>query len=135
VDVVAGGGLRWIKVKAMNPVNMDILTKQGSSSNKGRTTQRSITELAQEMLSCAKDYPYHFQSPQIIFNFTQGVTYSVASALRKLSVKIMGPIVDEEGQVIDSKILDDESENENESEDENDNKNENNLKKNPRLRT
>jgi len=38
VDVVAGGGLRWIKVKAMNPVNMDILTKQGSSSNKGRTT-------------------------------------------------------------------------------------------------
>ncbi|KAJ9458871.1 hypothetical protein DIPPA_70122 [Diplonema papillatum] len=85
VDVVAGNGSIWIKVKGMNNRNIhDIL--QG----KGRYGEKSVIQLAEDMLTVAGDSKIHFGTPLCVMVFTNNeIDESVLDAVRTTGVRAL----------------------------------------------
>eukprot|EP01059_Diplonema_ambulator_P010238 TRINITY_DN20232_c0_g1_i1.p1 TRINITY_DN20232_c0_g1~~TRINITY_DN20232_c0_g1_i1.p1 ORF type:complete len:446 (+),score=144.44 TRINITY_DN20232_c0_g1_i1:30-1340(+) len=81
VDVIAGNGSMWIKVKSMTNKNIvDIM--QG----KGRFGERSVIDLAQDMMDVAVDNPINFGTPNCFIVFT---STDITLAIRK-SMELSG---------------------------------------------
>jgi len=88
VDVVSKGGLCWIKVKAMKAETLHNIAVGDTSYGK-----KGITQLASDLIECAKQHLHHFHVPIVIIVFKNGVTEDVAHELKDLGVIVQGSIV------------------------------------------
>ncbi|XP_018564750.1 UPF0415 protein C7orf25 homolog [Anoplophora glabripennis] len=85
VDIVSDGGLTWTKVIARNPKSVSQICMGNASYG-----VRSIIDQAEEFSECAKFQPCLFQTPKIIFIFTNGVSHNIASKLETYGITVKG---------------------------------------------
>ncbi|KAF7266907.1 hypothetical protein GWI33_019834 [Rhynchophorus ferrugineus] len=85
VDIICDNGLTWIKVIARNPKSLSQIYMGNASFG-----VRSIVDQALEYVDCAKLYPCLFQTPKIVFVFTNGIGNNLASKLESYGVSVHG---------------------------------------------
>ncbi|KAG8227747.1 hypothetical protein J437_LFUL007537 [Ladona fulva] len=85
VDVVADKGRTWMKVVARNPRALSQLC-----TGAGEYGQRNVIDQAKEFLACAKQHPFMFKPPQIVFVFSSGIEESLCELLEDIGVTIVG---------------------------------------------
>ncbi|XP_023235551.1 UPF0415 protein C7orf25 homolog [Centruroides sculpturatus] len=115
VDVVANDGQCWIKVVARNPQAM-----AHSSIGSCEFGRRTIIKQLEDMIECAKQNPYMYQSICIKVWFTSGITRHLKEKIEKLGIEVIAdniqddPIffIDAEDKVSSSCEDSDDSENE-----------------------
>ncbi|XP_023021806.2 UPF0415 protein C7orf25 homolog [Leptinotarsa decemlineata] len=85
VDIISDNGLTWIKVIARNPKSLSqICLGNGSYGVK------SIIDQAEEYVKCAKLYPCLFQTPKIVFVFSNGIGSHIAAKLESYGITVKG---------------------------------------------
>lgn len=89
VDIICDSGLTWIKVVARNPKSLSQVYMGNASYG-----VRSIVDQADEYLECAKLHPCLFQTPKIVFVFTNGIGINLASRLEKQGIIVQGNRID-----------------------------------------
>nr|CAI5819280.1 unnamed protein product [Callosobruchus analis] len=85
VDIVSDSGLVWTKVIARNPKSVSQICMGNASYG-----VRSIIDQAEEYIECAKLYPCLFQLPKIVFVFTNGISWQIASKLENIGITVQG---------------------------------------------
>eukprot|EP01080_Neovahlkampfia_damariscottae_P009070 gene9070-1165_t len=106
IDVVCRSKLYWIKVKAMNASAIQFIV-----DGKGSYKDKSVVETAEEMILASKKHFYHFQHPQCVLRFYNGVTDEVRDELVSMGtivqdVKDFGVIDKEEyTKSVDSLVI------------------------------
>ncbi|CAG9859003.1 unnamed protein product [Phyllotreta striolata] len=85
VDIISDGGLTWTKVIARNPKSVSQICMGNSSFG-----VRSIIDQAEDYVDCAKLHPCLFQSPKIIFVFTNGIGSHIAAKLESYGITVQG---------------------------------------------
>ncbi|CAF0971667.1 unnamed protein product [Adineta steineri] len=120
-ELVYNEGRTWMKIIARNAQALHLIWK-----GNGHYGQRSILISMRQYLETARNNEIHYQVPDIVFYFVQGVTEPLANLLRKNGIQVKGTIVEVDEEVEKRlQILDDfsssDSEEENESEVEDDN--------------
>ncbi|CAH2014291.1 unnamed protein product [Acanthoscelides obtectus] len=85
VDIVSDGGLTWTKVIARNPKSVSQICMGNASYG-----VKSIIDQAGEYVECAKLYPCLFQTPKIVFVFTNGINSQIASKLENIGITVRG---------------------------------------------
>lgn len=85
VDIISDGGLTWTKVIARNPKSVSQICMGNASYG-----VRSIIDQADEYIKCAKMHPCLFQSPKIVFVFTNGIGCHIAAKLESRGVFVHG---------------------------------------------
>lgn len=88
VEVVADGGLRWIKVKASNARET-----QRSCLGMSRTSRRTVLDTARSLMAIRDQHQIHFRSPRVVFHFSHGVTTDVAQQLQDLGCEVSGTVL------------------------------------------
>eukprot|EP00095_Tigriopus_kingsejongensis_P007623 snap_masked-scaffold995_size72343-processed-gene-0.7 protein:Tk07623 transcript:snap_masked-scaffold995_size72343-processed-gene-0.7-mRNA-1 annotation:"hypothetical protein L798_14662" len=89
VDVVAAGGLVWIKVVARNPKALDL-----NSSGGGQFGQRTLMDQVREFLAAAHQNQKLFQVPRVRFIFDNGVSDRLARQLERRGVEVVGQVIE-----------------------------------------
>ncbi|KAG5888793.1 hypothetical protein JTB14_007069 [Gonioctena quinquepunctata] len=85
VDIVSDGGLTWMKVIARNPKSLSQICM-----GNGGYGVKSIIDQAEEYVRCASLYPCLFQTPKIIFIFTNGIGSHIAAKLESYGITVRG---------------------------------------------
>ncbi|CAG9769458.1 unnamed protein product [Ceutorhynchus assimilis] len=85
VDIICDNGLTWMKVIARNPKSLSQIYMGNASYG-----VRSIVDQAEEYIECAKLHPCLFQTPKIVFVFTNGIGNNLATKLEKLGIIVKG---------------------------------------------
>lgn len=85
VDVVSEKGRQWMKVVARNPRALSQLC-----TGAGEYGQRNVIDQAREFLACAKQHPFMFQPPEVVFVFSSGIEESLSTILENIGVTIIG---------------------------------------------
>ncbi|XP_069702933.1 UPF0415 protein C7orf25 homolog isoform X2 [Periplaneta americana] len=85
VDIVTEKGQEWVKVIARNPKALSQL-----STGEGEFGQRSVVDHAVEYLECAKQHPYVFKTPKVVFEFACGIEENLADRLDILGIVVSG---------------------------------------------
>ncbi|ERL92237.1 hypothetical protein D910_09554 [Dendroctonus ponderosae] len=85
VDIICDNGLTWIKVIARNPKSLSQIYMGNASYG-----VRSIVDQGEEYVECAKLHPCLFQTPKIIFVFTNGIGSNLASKLERRGIIVRG---------------------------------------------
>lgn len=89
VDVIGDGGSTWYKAVARNAEAISQICKGKSGGS-----QRSVIDQAKCYLKCAKDHPFHFNAPQVIFCFANNVSRTLAAELNQLGIHVEGELID-----------------------------------------
>ncbi|XP_066150715.1 UPF0415 protein C7orf25 homolog [Euwallacea fornicatus] len=89
VDIICDNGLTWIKVIARNPKSLSQIYMGNASYG-----VRSIVDQADEYIECTKTHPCLFQTPKIVFVFTNGIGNNLASKLEKKGIIVQGTRID-----------------------------------------
>ena len=88
VDIVCENGSSWVKVIARNPKALTLI-----SCGNAEYGQKSIIDQAETYQRCAKNHPYMYKPPKIIFHFANGVEKFLAHKFNVLQgVEIEGEI-------------------------------------------
>ncbi|ELU06361.1 hypothetical protein CAPTEDRAFT_204981 [Capitella teleta] len=87
VDVVCNHGYTWVKVIARKPEALHLVY-----SGQGQFGDRSITEQAERYVTCAKEFPLNFTSPQVTFLFARGVTRLLKQTLLDAGISVEGSV-------------------------------------------
>ncbi|CAH1173620.1 unnamed protein product [Phaedon cochleariae] len=85
VDIISDGGLTWTKVIARNPKSVSQICMGNASYG-----VRSIIDQAEEYVRCASLYPCLFQTPKIVFVFTNGISNKIATKLESFGITVQG---------------------------------------------
>lgn len=105
VDIICDNGLTWIKVVARNPKSLSQIYMGNASYG-----VRSIVDQALEYIECAKLYPCLFQTPKVVFVFTNGIGNNLATKLENYGVSVRGNRIDTHDILeSDSDLSDDEN--------------------------
>ncbi|CAF3418611.1 unnamed protein product [Rotaria socialis] len=122
-ELVYNEGRTWMKVIARNAQALHLIWK-----GNGHYGQRSILISMRQYLETARHNEIHYQTPDVVFYFVQGVTEPLANLLKKNGIIVKGSIVEVNEQVEkrlqivdDFSSSDSDEESESEVEDENDN--------------
>ncbi|XP_074658729.1 uncharacterized protein LOC141911639 [Tubulanus polymorphus] len=83
IDVVCDGGRTWIRVVAQKAQIIHSTWSGECSYGK-----RNIVSQSEALVTCARHNPVNYTTPTVMFKFLQGVTESVAAALRARGVLI-----------------------------------------------
>ncbi|XP_050297157.1 UPF0415 protein C7orf25 homolog isoform X2 [Anthonomus grandis grandis] len=111
VDIICDNGLTWIKVVARNPKSLSQIYMGNASYG-----VRSIVDQAREYVECAKTHPCLFQTPKVIFVFTNGIGNNLANKLEKNGIVVRGQRI-EDYDILESESDSDFSTSEDENED------------------
>lgn len=84
VDVVAGGGARWVRVKAASPWSVQ---REWNGHGSGRPALRRNVEA---LLACSRAHPLRFVPPAVELLFAAGVTDDVAADLEAMGATVRG---------------------------------------------
>jgi len=88
-ELVYNEGRTWMKVIARNAQALHLIWK-----GNGHYGQRSILISMRQYLETARCNEIHYQIPEIVFYFVQGVTEPLANLLKKNNVSVKGQIVE-----------------------------------------
>mmetsp|Transcript_3500 Transcript_3500/g.5143 ORF Transcript_3500/g.5143 Transcript_3500/m.5143 type:complete len:416 (-) Transcript_3500:84-1331(-) len=84
IDVIAGHGIRWYKMKSQQPeVLENIYYGQGTPKDK------PVDEMAKHMVGCSKSFPVRFEFPQCIMVFLCGVTKEISDILTSIGIDVL----------------------------------------------
>ncbi|CAF1165145.1 unnamed protein product [Rotaria sordida] len=126
-ELVYNEGRAWMKVIARNAQALHLIWK-----GNGHYGQRSILISMRQYLDTARSNEIHYQTPDIVFYFVQGVTEPLANLLKKHGIIVKGSIVEvnedveKRLQIVDdvsSNDSDEESESETDDDDDDDDDN------------
>ena len=81
ISIVTEGGGKWIKIKSMSSRNIE-----DSSKGRGRHSDKSVGELAQEMVSIANDHPHQYGTPSCYLVFTNPIPADVSMEISEQGV-------------------------------------------------
>ncbi|KAK2822942.1 hypothetical protein Q5P01_023007 [Channa striata] len=127
VDVVANGGLTWVKAVGRKAEALHNIWQ-----GRGQYGDKSIVRQAEDFLQASRQQPVHYQHPRVVFAFYNGVSAPMADRLRDMGVSVRGDIVavntvvteeeeeDEEEEEEEGAAADDHNEDEEEEEEEED---------------
>ncbi|KAM6918687.1 UPF0415 protein C7orf25 homolog [Xenentodon cancila] len=107
VDVVASGGRTWVKAVGRKAEALHNIWQ-----GRGQYGDKSIIRQAEDFLQAAHQQPIHYQPPQVVFAFYNGVSSPMADCLRDMGVSVRGDIV-----AVNSVVIDDDDDSEEEEED------------------
>ncbi|CAF3464164.1 unnamed protein product [Rotaria sp. Silwood1] len=88
-ELVYNEGRTWMKVIARNAQALHLIWK-----GNGHYGQRSILISMRQYLDTARCNEIHYQTPDIVFYFVQGVTEPLANLLKKNGIIVKGSIVE-----------------------------------------
>lgn len=88
VDIVCKSGCCWIKVTARNASALH-RTWQGQ----GNFGEKDIIHQAKELLEASKQHPVNYSPPVVIISCCQGITESLAKALRSTGICVKGKLL------------------------------------------
>lgn len=88
VDVVANGGLTWVKAVGRKAEALHNIWQ-----GRGQYGDKSIVRQAEDFLQASRHQPVHYQHPHVIFAFYNGVSAPMADRLRDMGVSVRGDIV------------------------------------------
>ncbi len=88
IDVVRNDGRTWVESKTTQPFSTESPSWTGGRSGEGMQLQ------AIEMVRSASQNPINGVAPRVVWEFHNGLTRSVANALRSIGVEPRGRIVD-----------------------------------------
>ncbi|XP_028988466.1 UPF0415 protein C7orf25 homolog [Betta splendens] len=88
VDVVANGGLTWVKAVGRKAEALHNIWQ-----GRGQYGDKSIIRQAEDFLQASRQQPFNYQHPRIIFAFYNGVSAPMADRLRDMGVSVRGDIV------------------------------------------
>eukprot|EP01083_Nonionella_stella_P118613 354136_1 len=87
VDIVSEKGRKWIKMKAQSPWMIQQVY-DGMSSRKNK----NLVGMASRYVSASREHLIDYEPPKVVFVFANGVTESVADALRAVGAMVRGQI-------------------------------------------
>ncbi|XP_011494816.1 PREDICTED: UPF0415 protein C7orf25 homolog isoform X3 [Ceratosolen solmsi marchali] len=76
VDIVCDNGSSWVKVIARNAKALTLI-----SDGNAEYGQKSVFDQADSYIKCAKNHPYMYKHPNIIFHFACGIEKPLADKL------------------------------------------------------
>lgn len=88
VDVVADGGLLWVKAVGRKAEALHAVWQ-----GRGQFGDRSVIGQAREFLLAASQHPLHYTLPRVVFAFYNGVSSPMAQELERLGVGVRGDVV------------------------------------------
>lgn len=88
VDVVANGGLTWVKAVGRKAEALHNIWQ-----GRGQYGDKSIVRQAEDFLQASRQQPVHYQHPHVVFAFYNGVSAPMADRLRDMGVSVRGDIV------------------------------------------
>ncbi|KAF3698481.1 UPF0415 protein C7orf25 -like protein [Channa argus] len=88
VDVVADGGLTWVKAVGRKAEALHNIWQ-----GRGQYGDKSIVRQAEDFLQASCQQPVHYQHPRVVFAFYNGVSAPMADRLRDMGVSVRGDIV------------------------------------------
>ncbi|CAF3851345.1 unnamed protein product [Rotaria sp. Silwood2] len=88
-ELVYNEGRKWMKVIARNAQALHLIWK-----GNGHYGQRSILISMRQYLDTARSNEIHYQTPDIVFYFVQGVTEPLANLLKKNGIIVKGAVVE-----------------------------------------
>lgn len=88
VDVVANGGLTWVKAVGRKAEALHNIWQ-----GRGQYGDKSIIRQAEDFLQASRQQPVHYQHPHVVFAFYNGVSAPMADRLRDMGVSVRGDIV------------------------------------------
>ncbi|KAK5860543.1 hypothetical protein PBY51_022009 [Eleginops maclovinus] len=88
VDVVADGGLTWVKAVGRKAEALHNIWQGG-----GQYGDKSIISQAQDFLSASRQQEVQYRHPHVVFAFYNGVSSPMVQRLRDMGVAVRGDIV------------------------------------------
>lgn len=107
VDVVAGQGHIWVKVVARKAQALHLVW-----AGEGQYGEKDTSLQADDYITCAGVHPVNYMKPNVVFAFYNSVTTSLAGALEKIGVLVVGhrePVSDKVLQILSQSALSSES--------------------------
>ena len=89
VDIVANGGRLWVKVVARNAAALHV-----AWSGQGQYGERNLMNAAKDYVRIACSHPVDYQTPKVVFYFTNGVPIGLSKELSDIGVLVDGELVD-----------------------------------------
>lgn len=88
VDVVADGGLLWVKAVGRKAEALHAVWE-----GRGQFGDRSVIGQAAEFLLAAAQHPLHYTHPRVLFAFFNGVSVPIATELQRMGVEVSGELI------------------------------------------
>lgn len=88
VDVVADGGLLWVKAVGRKAEALHAVWE-----GRGQFGDRSVIGQAAEFLLAASQHPLHYTCPRVLFAFYNGVSAPMATELERMGVEVSGEVI------------------------------------------